>query len=421
MNDPGLQDDDVYPAGRLPVKSPTRRRRTWPQRLVLTMNSVVVVACVIAAAVIYYGSEKANDRKVVEIVGSQNIPTLTLPTKPVNASTGPQVDLTAKNFLITGSDNGACVDPDSPYAGAFGDRGALGERADTIMVLRLDPTTKAAAVLSFPRDLWVKIGGKSTRGRINGAFNRDDPNRLIVTIYDNFGITIDHYVNIDFCAFKKIVDAVGGVKVPFDTPIKDENTGLLIEAAGCHNFEGEEGLAYVRSRKLRYFDAERQVWREDPNSDRGRISRQQDFLRRAIQKAIDKGSGSPRVAKQLIDAGIQNVILDSNLTAGKILELALAMRDLDPATMRTYQIEGKGTTISGQDVIEPTLDSENMIAILAIFQGTAALALAPEQTASSSSSTPTESVPADSSVSTTVVGVASNSVGILPSDDPTCR
>ncbi|MFM1751958.1 MAG: hypothetical protein RL119_920, partial [Actinomycetota bacterium] len=80
-----------------------------------------------------------------------------------------------------------------------------------------------------------------------------------------------------------------------------------------------------------------------------------------------------------------------------------------------------GTTISGQDVIEPTLDSENMIAILAIFQGTAALALAPEQTASSSSSTPTESVPADSSVSTTVVGVASNSVGILPSDDPTCR
>lgn len=386
------------------------------------MNSVLVVTCVVAAAVIYYGSEKANDRRVVEIFGSQNIPTLTLPTASPSGSTAPQVDLTAKNFLITGSDNGACVDPDSPYAGAFGDRTGLGERADTIMVLRLDPTTNAGAVLSFPRDLWVKIGGKSTRGRINGAFNRDDPNRLILTIFDNFGISIDHYVNIDFCAFKKIVDAVGGVKVPFDTPIKDENTGLLIETAGCHNFQGEEGLAYVRSRKLRYFDAERQVWREDPNADRGRISRQQDFLRRAIQKAIDKGSGSPRVAKQLIDAGIQNVILDSNLTAGKILELALAMRNLDPATMRTYQIEGTGTTISGQDVIEPTLDTANMLAILAIFQGTAALALAPEQVTPTSDA-PAADGPPNSDVATpsSTADTESNSVGILPSDDPSCR
>lgn len=422
VNDPDPSPNDV-------VSNPVdnRRRRTWPQRLVLTLNSLLVVTCVVSAAVIYYGNEKANDRRVVEIFGSPNIPTLTLPTATVNGPPAARVDLTAKNFLITGSDNGACVDPDSPYAGAFGDRSGLGERADTIMVLRLDPTTNAAAILSFPRDLWVKIGGKSTRGRINGAFNRDDPNRLILTIFDNFGITIDHYVNIDFCAFKKIVDAVGGVKVPFNTPIKDENTGLLIETAGCHNFEGEEGLAYVRSRKLRYFDAERQVWREDPNADRGRISRQQDFLRRAIQKAIDKGSGSPRVAKQLIDAGIQNVILDSNLTAGKILELAMAMRNLDPATMRTYQIEGQGTTISGQDVIEPTLETENMVAILAIFQGLAALALAPEQVTpasevpSTDNTATTTATAVDPATTTTVAGVASNSVGILPSDDPTCR
>ncbi|MGA0879043.1 MAG: LCP family protein [Ilumatobacteraceae bacterium] len=380
------------------------------------MNCLLVVSCLVAATAIYYGSEKANDRRVVEIIPSGSVPTLTLPSTSVPGQSQPKVDLTAKNFLITGSDNGACVDPDSPYAGAFGDRSGLGERADTIMVLRLDPATKAAAVLSFPRDLWVRINGKSTKSRINSAFERDDPNRLIVTIFDNFGINIDHYVNIDFCAFKKIVDAVGGVKVPFDTPIKDENTGLLIEAAGCHTFQGEEGLAYVRSRKLRYFDAERQVWREDPNFDRGRISRQQDFLRRAIQKAIDKGSGSPRVAKQLIDAGIQNVILDSNLTAGKILELALAMRDLDPATMRTYQIEGTGTMISGQSVIEPDLESAGMVAILDIFRGLATLATAPEQVAPSSTDAPTTDL-----TTTTVAGVESNAVGILPSSDPTCR
>ncbi len=413
MNTPEIQD--IAP----------KRRRTWAQRFVLVFNSSVAAACLIAAVVIYYGSEKANDRKVVSIIGGATA--LTLPQAPIAGPQGDVVDLTAKNFLITGSDNGACVDPDSPYAGAFGDRTGFGERADTIMVLRLDPTTKAAAVLSFPRDLWVRLGGKTTKGRINSAFNRDDPNRLIVTIFDNFGIKIDHYVNIDFCAFKQIVDAVGGVKVPFNTPIKDENTGLLIETAGCHNFGGEEGLAYVRSRKLRYFDETKKAWVTDGNADRGRISRQQDFLRRAIQKAIDRGSGSPRIAKQLIDAGIEHVILDSELTAGKILELALAMKDLDPATMRTYQVEGEGANVGGQSVILPTLDSEVMAAILAVFRGEAFLSSAPVEPttipAAAPSTTPgaTPATEAPSADSTNDELVESNSVGILPADDPSCR
>ena len=406
----------------LDVTAP-KRRRTWPQRLVLAFNSSVAAACLIAAVFVYYGNEKANDRKVVSIIGGST--PLTLPQASISGPQGDIVDLTAKNFLITGSDNGACVDPDSPYAGAFGDRTGFGERADTIMVLRLDPATGAGAVLSFPRDLWVRLGGKTTKGRINSAFNRDDPNRLIVTIYDNFGIKIDHYVNIDFCAFKQIVDAVGGVKVPFSTPIKDENTGLLIETAGCHNFGGEEGLAYVRSRKLRSYDEEKRAWITDGNADRGRISRQQDFLRRAIQKAIDRGSGSPRIAKQLIDAGIEHVILDNALTAGKILELALAMKDLDPATMRTYQVEGEGTNVGGQSVILPTLDSETMAPILAIFRGEAFLAAAPaEQTIAPATSADPSTAPSDVTASSTSIpgiDIESNAVGILPADDPTCR
>jgi LCP family protein required for cell wall assembly len=400
------------------LPSPPKRRRTWAQRFVLVFNSGVAAACLITAVVVYYANEKANDRKVVSIVGQATA--LTLPQAPVAEAQGDVVDVSAQNFLITGSDNGACISPDSPYAGAFGDRTGFGERADTIMVLRLDPSTKAAAVLSFPRDLWVRLGGKTTKGRINSAFNRDDPNRLIVTIFDNFGIKIDHYVNIDFCAFKQIVDAVGGVKVPFDSPIKDENTGLDIETTGCHTFGGEEGLAYVRSRHLRFYDATKKKWVSDPNADRGRISRQQDFLRRAIQKAIDRGSGSPRIAKELIDAAIEHVILDNELTAGKILELALAMKDLDPSTMRTYQVEGTGTNVGGQAVIIPTLDSDTMMAILAVFRGEAFLATAPEAPASDTAA-PTTTTPGTEASSTVPADIASNAVGILPSNDPTCR
>lgn len=417
------------------------RRRTWPQRIVLVVNIVVIIACFGTAAIIYYGNEKANDRKVVSLVGS----TTKLTVPPATAadgtpSTDPDVtlvagpvDMSARNFLITGSDNGACVDPDSPYASAFGNRNGLGERADTIMILRLDPTTNAGAVLSFPRDLWVKIAGKKSRSRINSAFNRDDPNTLVLTIWENFGIPVDHYVNVDFCAFKKIVDAVGGVRVPFATPIRDRNTGLNIENAGCHRFDGEEGLAYVRSRKLFYYDSDSQSWKQDPAADRGRISRQQDFLRRALQKALDVGAGSPTVAKDLIDAALEFVILDDQLTPGKLLELAQAMRNLDPATLKTYQVEGQGKLINGQSVIEPKLETDMMEGVLSVFQGKARLVDAPEQLVEAptpETSAPTSTVRPTGSSTTAVSGttttlppvfVESNSVGVLPTDDPACR
>ena len=407
----------------------------------LVLNVVVVLACFVTAVAIYYGSEKANDRKVVTLARASG-PKLTLPTATqpdgapdqtteVTLVAGP-VDMTARNFLITGSDNGACVDPDSPYADAFGNRSGLGERADTIMILRLDPNTNASAVLSFPRDLWVKIAGRSSSSRINSAFNRDDPNTLVETIWNNFGVPVDHYVNVDFCAFKKIVDAVGGVRVPFATGIRDRNTGLLIEDPGCHTFLGEEGLAYVRSRKLQYFDEDSRKWREDPAADRGRISRQQDFLRRALQKALDVGAGSPTVAKQLIDAGLEFVILDDQLTPGKLLELAQAMRDLDPNTMKTYQIEGTGKMINGNSVIEPNIKSESMKAVLAVFKGEARLVDAPPQLVEDPTST-TTTTRAPSGSTTSVTGtttstttlppvfVESDEIGVLPTDDPACR
>jgi LCP family protein required for cell wall assembly len=469
-----LEPGDIAPGTEPPTENGTptdtshsvveperQRRRTWPQRLVLTFNSLLAVACFGTAITVYYGNEKANDRKVVSILGAQGGPKLTLPstTTPIDPATGQPsvtdpvipVDLTAKNFLITGTDNGACIDPDSPYAAAFGNRNGLGERADTIMILRLDPKTNAAAVLSFPRDLWVRINGKRTQGRINSAFNRDDPNPLIVTIFDNFGILIDHYVNIDFCAFKEIVDAVGGVRVPFATPVRDKNTNLLIEAPGCHTFDGEEGLAYVRSRHFRYYDAKTKKWIEDPAADRGRISRQQDFLRRTIQKALDKSAGSPTIAKDLIDAALSYVILDANLTAGKLLDLASAMKNLDTSTMKTYQVEGVGKRVGELSVIEPRLKTDNMKAVLAVFQGRARLVDAPEQifevatttaapatttvtattvrpsTVAGQTAPPTTKAPRTTTTTSTTtttlvpVYVESNSVGILPTNDPACR
>jgi LCP family protein required for cell wall assembly len=429
-----------------------RVRRSWGQRSVLAVNVVVVMACFIGAGFIWFTAEKANDSKVVTLtdprtVGLGDDGTGGAPTTAVD--TGPVIpeleDTSARNFLITGTDNGACVDPTSPYAGAFGER--FGDRSDTIMVLRIDPETGRAAILSFPRDLWVTVAGSSRESRINGVFKKDDPSLLIFTIYENFGIVVDHYVNIDFCAFKKIVDAVGGVKVPFEYAVRDENTGLAVPSPQCYRFDGESGLAYVRSRYFEYLDPATGAWRQDPTSDLGRISRQQDFVRRLMKRAIAKGVRDPRIAKKIIDASIEFVTRDDVLTIGRLLQLGQAMRDLDPDGIQTYQIEVYPVTIGGQAVLDPRLDGANMQAVLAVFRGEAQLATAPEQqfdpgapvtTTTPATTTPTTSTsvaaPPTSGSSTSASSTAptgptttlppSNATeivkGIVPTDDPDC-
>ena len=169
-------------------------------------------------------------------------------------------------------------------------------------------------MLSFPRDLWVKIAGTNKSSRINSAYKVNEPQRLVETIQNNFYIPIDHYIQIDFCAFKTLVDAVGGVAVPFEYPAMDANTNLNVPEAGCYNFDGDSALAYVRSRHYQYLDPETDTYKEDPASDYGRIARQQDFLRRAVAKVVSQGPFDIDVARGLIDVATKYVVTDPDLT-----------------------------------------------------------------------------------------------------------
>ena len=192
----------------------TKYQRPRSHYAVLIFNIAIAVSLLVVGGGLLYAGQRLGERQVVSLNRGDDVAinedANISPSDQWNLSEG---DLDAKNFLLTGSDNGSCVDPNSPYAGAFGDRNSFGERSDTIMIIRVNPKDNQAAFLSFPRDLWVKIAGSTRSNRINTAFERKNPNTLADTIYQNFGINIDHYVNIDFCAFKEIVDAVGGVKV----------------------------------------------------------------------------------------------------------------------------------------------------------------------------------------------------------------
>ncbi len=385
-------------------------RHTTAQKVVLGVNIALVVACLFGAVGLLWGKQQLDNRlqtaKAEIVTTLPTVPNISQTTLPNAGSTTPGTfplaDPGAQNFLITGSDANACVSPGSPWANAADQaRENIGNRSDTIMVLRVDPDTRQAAVLSFPRDLWVKIPGKAKQ-RINTAYVRDDYSLLAQTLYDNFNVKVDHYLQVDFCAFKRIVDAVGGVAVPFDTPIKDKYVGINITEAGCHVFSGDEALAYVRSRHLRWVDENGDSF-EDRASDFGRISRQQDFLRRVLQTALKKGLFDPAVAQALITSLQTEIVTEQGFTVTDMMRFAGVMRDVDPAGIQQYQIEVKGITVSRNAVLQPLLDGDNMKAILAIFQGLAPLAGAPSQVFGTTTTTTEPGATTSSGATTTTV------------------
>lgn len=428
-----------------------RPHRNWKQRALLITGTLVSLVSLLAAmAVFYIGSIYSGIDRITIVHASPGAlppeegaaPTtsaaVTVPGATTSTTEPDPGKEPAMNVLMTGSDGRNCVDPKSPYAGAFlGSGSNIGNRSDTILLMRVDPSTGGVAMLSFPRDLWIPIAGTNYKSKINSAFDPNDPNRLIQTIEANFKVHIDHYVGVDFCAFKSMVDAVDGVQIPFPTPVRDTHTGLYVPEAGCRLVQGDEALAYVRSRYYEYQVNGR--WQGDGTSDYGRINRQQDFIRRLMQRAIDKGITNPLVAKRLLDvAKSNNVRIDDELSLTDIRRLANSLKGLAPGEAASYRIEGKGQLINGASVIVPAISSEANQAILAVFRGEKPVgATVPPDTADTASSTPgtaaagttaaTTVAPEATAVTTapaeadaTTVATDSNMIGVAPPSDAVC-
>ena len=204
------------------------------------------------------------------------------------------VSLTAQtdageNYLLVGTDSIAGFDPNDPVAQL---RSSNSHLADTIIVARLreDGT---AALLSIPRDLLVNIAGTNRDGKINSAYNIDATAdlraaRLIDTIENELGITLQHYAEIDLDGFRQLIDAVGGVDIYFEKALRDRKAGDYVDPkpasseftieAGWQMLDGDQALAYVRSRHLYEQNADGTWQRHGVWNDLERNTRQREFL-----------------------------------------------------------------------------------------------------------------------------------------------
>jgi polyisoprenyl-teichoic acid--peptidoglycan teichoic acid transferase len=341
-----------------------RARRSWPQRILLSLLIVAALVSASAASVAGYLSYKLDQIAYIDVELSVAPP----PGEP-------------RNLLIVGSDNrDTLVVPDDDRVdidtGAFVGDGTVGsgQRSDTIIVVRVDPAAESVDVLSIPRDLWLPIPGTGRSQRINTAYG-GGPQQLIDTIEENLDIPIHHYVEVDFVGFAGLVGAVGGVPMWFDTPVRDTHAGLDVATAGCHLLDAQSALAYARSRHLEY-QTDSGRWATDGTGDLGRISRQHVFLRRAIDQVSELGLTDALTLNRLLDVGVDSVTLDRGLGLGQLRDLAGRFADFDSDAMRTHALPTYPFRTSGGAAVLGLVEAEAQPA-LNIFRGLPPDTLAP--------------------------------------------
>ncbi|MEU5894622.1 LCP family protein [Streptomyces venezuelae] len=247
------------------------------------------------------------------------------------------------NILLLGSDSRAGTH------GRYG-AGVQGARADTAMVLHVDKTHQKASVVSIPRDTMVErpqcvtshgAAAGAQQAMFNSSYQVGGPACTVKTVEQMSGLRMDHYLEVDFKGFQKLIDELGGVDITTHKAIKDPNSGLSL-TAGKHTLKGEDALALVRTRHG-----------VGDGSDLGRIQLQQAFIKALIHRAdtVDPLS-NPAKAYGLADTATKTVSADSDLaSADKLLGLAKDLKgvgpdDTDMVTMPvTYDAQDAGRVL----------------------------------------------------------------------------
>ncbi|MFC5109333.1 LCP family protein [Kibdelosporangium philippinense] len=200
------------------------------------------------------------------------------------------------------------------------------QNTDTMIVIHVpaDPTKKAWGV-SLPRDSYVNIAGGFGMHKLNSAYARGKNARasqlrgqgadqatvdresttagrrnLIATINNLTGLHIDHYAEINLLGFSEITNAVGGVPVCLNNPVRDSYSGANFPA-GQQTLQGVDALKFVRQRH------------QLPNGDLDRVRRQQAFLAGLANRMFSAGTlTDPSKITGLVEALTKAVVLDKN-------------------------------------------------------------------------------------------------------------
>lgn len=239
----------------------------------------------------------------------------------------------AQNYLLVGSDNRAGLSAAQIahlHVGNATAANASGRRSDTMILLHLSAGSDQATLVSLPRDSYVAIPPYTddqghhhaqSHNKLNAAYELGGAKLAVQTVELATGLHIDHYVEVGFGGFVKMVDTLGGVAVCSTRALHDPKSGLDLKA-GTTTLGGAQALAYVRAR---YVDA---------TADLGRMKRQQAFLGSLFRTALSSQVLlNPLKLNAFLSATLSSVTLDSGLTREDLLGLATRTRGLSPSNV----------------------------------------------------------------------------------------
>ena len=249
----------------------------------------------------------------------------------------PEKTSKALNYLLVGSDTREGLTKEQMKVLRVGStKTAAGGRSDTMFLIHISKARDKAMIVSLPRDSLVTIpahrssdGTKdiaAAKSKINAAFAWGGAPLLIETVELATNLRIDHYIEVNFAGFARIVDALGGIEVCTKKDIDDPKSHLVL-AAGVHTLNGIESLKYVRTRGI------------DGLGDIGRMQRQQQFMSSVLRKATSTGVLlNPIKLVNFFNAAISTVKTDSGLNESDLLTLAKQLRNLSASKVRTLTV-----------------------------------------------------------------------------------
>lgn len=230
-------------------------------------------------------------------------------------------------------------------------------RSDTMILLTVDPLSKTAGMMSVPRDMWVNIPG-FTYGKINTAYYLGaiynvpggGPGLAMETVQDFIGVPIQYYAQVDFYAFERFIDEMGGLDMHIREPITVDPIGpgnTITLEPGVQTLTGGVALAYAR---MRYTEG----------GDFDRSSRQQEVIMAIRDQVIDLNMLPTLIVKapalyQELAEGIH-----TNLNLQQIIQLAYLAQQIDRKNIKTGVISPEmvnfGKSPDGLDIMKPIPD-----------------------------------------------------------------
>ncbi|MGW2717995.1 LCP family protein [Streptomyces sp. NPDC001492] len=239
----------------------------------LTMAGLAVLGAGAAGWAYWHLDHNIKSVDINQALGDDR-PAKAMITPSASASPLPTGSL---NILVLGSDSRSGKENK-----ALGGGDSSGARSDTAMVVHIDAGRKKATVASIPRDTLVtrpscplKSGGSTAvayHAMFNSAYSVGGAVCAVKTVESITNVRMDHYIEIDFSGFAKLVNALGGVTVTTDQDIDDDDSHLHLKA-GTHTLNGKQALALARTRHG-----------IGDGSDLGRIGLQQKLVKALLEQ-----------------------------------------------------------------------------------------------------------------------------------------